>query len=66
MNYFKHESAYVDNPVDIVERTKICYFSHIQSCAQIGKNCVFGQNVNVGNNVSVGDYCKVQNNDSIY
>jgi UDP-2-acetamido-3-amino-2,3-dideoxy-glucuronate N-acetyltransferase len=27
---------------------------------------VFGQNVNVGNNVSIGDFCKVQNNVSIY
>ena len=66
MNYFKHESVYVDEPVDIGEGTKIWHFSHIQSGAKIGKNCVFGQNVNVGNNVSVGDYCKVQNNVSIY
>jgi UDP-2-acetamido-3-amino-2,3-dideoxy-glucuronate N-acetyltransferase len=29
-------------------------------------NCVLGQNVNVGNNVSIGDYCKIQNNVSIY
>lgn len=66
MNYFEHESVYVDEPVDIGEGTKIWHFSHIQSGAKIGKNCVFGQNVNVGNNVSVGDYCKVQNNVSIY
>jgi UDP-2-acetamido-3-amino-2,3-dideoxy-glucuronate N-acetyltransferase len=66
MKYFKHESAYIDEPSDIGEGTKIWHFSHIQSGVTIGKNCVFGQNVNVGNNVSIGDYCKVQNNVSIY
>ena len=66
MNYFKHESAYVDDNCVIGEETKIWHFSHIQSGAKIGKKCVFGQNVNVGNNVSIGDFCKVQNNVSIY
>ena len=66
MNYFKHESAYVDDNCVIGEGTKIWHFSHIQSGAKIGKKCVFGQNVNVGNNVSIGDFCKVQNNVSIY
>ena len=66
MNYFKHESAYVDDNCMIGEGTKIWHFSHIQSGTKIGKKCVFGQNVNVGNNVSIGDFCKVQNNVSIY
>ena len=66
MNYFKHESAYVDDNCIIGEGTKIWHFSHIQSGVKIGKKCVFGQNVNVGNNVSIGDFCKVQNNVSIY
>ena len=66
MNFFKHESAYVDDNCVIGEGTKIWHFSHIQSGAKIGKKCVFGQNVNVGNNVSIGDFCKVQNNVSIY
>ena len=64
--YFVHESAYVDDNVEIGEGTKVWHFSHIQSGSKIGKNCVFGQNVNVGNNVTIGDYCKVQNNVSIY
>lgn len=66
MNYYKHESAYVDENCIIGEGTKIWHFSHIQSGAKIGKKCVFGQNVNVGNNVSIGDFCKIQNNVSIY
>lgn len=66
MNYFKHESAYIDEPCDIGEGTKIWHFSHVQSKTKIGKNCVLGQNVNVGNNVTIGNYCKIQNNVSIY
>lgn len=66
MNYFKHESAYIDDPSEIGEGTKIWHFSHIQKGAKIGKSCVLGQNVNVGNNVTIGSYCKIQNNVSIY
>ena len=66
MSYFKHESAYVDDPVEIGEGTKIWHFSHIQKGCRVGRNCVFGQNVNVANNVTIGDFCKVQNNVSIY
>ena len=63
---FIHESAYVDEPADIGEGTKIWHFSHIQAGARIGRGCVFGQNVNVGSDVLVGNFVKVQNNVSIY
>ena len=66
INYYVNEYAVVDDDVEIGEGTKIWHFSHIQSKSKIGKKCVFGQNVNVGNNVTIGDYCKVQNNVSIY
>ena len=66
MTYFKHESAYVDDNVDIGEGTKIWHFSHVQSGSKIGMNCVLGQNVNVGNNVVIGNFVKIQNNVSIY
>jgi UDP-2-acetamido-3-amino-2,3-dideoxy-glucuronate N-acetyltransferase len=66
MKYFKHESAYVDEPSDIGEETKIWHFSHVQNGAKIGRKCVLGQNVNVGSNVTIGNYCKIQNNVSIY
>ncbi len=65
-NYFVHESAYVDDNVQVGEGTKIWHFSHVQSGAKIGKKCVFGQNVNVGNNVTIGDFVKIQNNVSVY
>jgi UDP-2-acetamido-3-amino-2,3-dideoxy-glucuronate N-acetyltransferase len=64
--FFKHESAYIDDNVEVGEGTKIWHFTHIQKGAKIGKNCVLGQNVNVGNNVIIGNFCKIQNNVSIY
>lgn len=66
LHYFKHESSYVDDNVEIGEGTKIWHFSHVQSGAKIGKNCVLGQNVNVGNNVVIGNNVKIQNNVSVY
>ena len=66
MDYFVHESSYVDADAKIGEGTKIWHFCHIQKGARIGKNCSFGQNVNISNNVIVGNDCKVQNNVSIY
>ena len=64
--YFVHESAYVDDNVEIDEGTKIWHFSHIQGGTRIGKNCSMGQNVNVGNNVIIGNGVKIQNNVSVY
>ena len=65
-NYFKHESAYVDDNVEIGEGTKIWHFSHIQKGSILGKNCVLGQNVNIANNVIIGNNVKIQNNVSVY
>jgi len=64
--YFVHESSYVDDNVEIGEGTKIWHFTHIQSGARIGRNCVLGQNVNISNNVTIGSYVKIQNNVSVY
>lgn len=63
---FIHESAYVDDPCEIGEGTKIWHFVHILGNTKIGKNCVFGQNVMAGPDVTIGDNCKVQNNVSLY
>ena len=61
-----HESAYVDEGVEIGQGTKIWHFSHILGQVRIGENCSFGQNVVVGPKVIIGNNCKVQNNVSIY
>ena len=63
---FVHESAYVDEPVEIGAGTKIWHFCHVYRSAKIGRNCSLGQNVMVGPGVIVGDRCKVQNNVSLY
>lgn len=65
-NYFVHESSIIDENVKIGKDTKVWFFCHIQSGANIGEGCSFGQNVNVSNNVKIGDGCKIQNNVSIY
>jgi UDP-2-acetamido-3-amino-2,3-dideoxy-glucuronate N-acetyltransferase len=65
-NYFVHESAYVDQPCEIGEGTKIWHFCHIMKNVRIGKGCIFGQNVCVADGVVIGNNVKVQNNISIY
>ena len=61
-----HESAYIDDGVEIGEGTKIWHFSHVLGGCRIGRDCVLGQNVMVGPDVTMGDKCKIQNNVSLY
>ena len=63
---YVHESAYVDEDVEIGGGTKIWHFSHILKNSSIGKHCVIGQNVTIGPDVSIGNRCKIQNNVSVY
>lgn len=63
---FIHESAYVDEPVDIGRGTRIWHFSHVLPRTTIGRGCTIGQNVMIGPDVAVGDNCKIQNNVSLY
>ena len=65
-DYFKHESAYVDEGCVIGKGTKIWHFSHIMSNCEIGENCNIGQNVVVSPEVKLGRNVKIQNNVSIY
>ena len=66
MEYYVHQSSFVDEGVSVGSGTKIWHFCHVQSGAVIGECCSLGQNVNIGNNVSIGDKCKIQNNVSLY
>jgi UDP-2-acetamido-3-amino-2,3-dideoxy-glucuronate N-acetyltransferase len=66
LDYFFHESAFVDQGASIGQETKVWHFCHISSGAIIGKKCSIGQNVYVGNNVKIGNDCKIQNNVSVY
>lgn len=65
-DYFKHESAYVDDGALIGAGTKIWHFCHISPKAVLGENCSLGQNVFVANHVTVGNGVKIQNNVSLY
>lgn len=61
-----HESAYVDEPCEIGEGTRIWHFVHVLAGTTIGKNCILGQNVMAGPDVVIGDGCKIQNNVALY
>lgn len=65
-DFFAHETAVIDNDVEIGSGTKIWHFSHIMSGCKIGTNCNLGQNVVVSPHVILGNNVKVQNNVSIY
>lgn len=66
MDYFAHESSYIDEGVMIGAGTRIWHFCHIISGSRIGTNCNIGQNVIVGPEATIGDRCKIQNNVSVY
>jgi UDP-2-acetamido-3-amino-2,3-dideoxy-glucuronate N-acetyltransferase len=66
MGFFAHETAVIDDDVEIGGKTKIWHFSHIRSGSRIGENCNIGQNVVIGPNVTIGNSCKIQNNVSVY
>ena len=66
LDYFVHESSFVDEGAEIGPDTKIWHFSHVMPGARIGAKCSIGQNVNVSARAVLGDNVKVQNNVSIY
>ncbi|SFG89424.1 UDP-2-acetamido-3-amino-2,3-dideoxy-glucuronate N-acetyltransferase [Palleronia marisminoris] len=61
-----HESAYVDEPCEVGEGSRIWHFVHVLPHTTIGRNCVLGQNVMAGPSVTIGDGCKIQNNVALY
>jgi UDP-2-acetamido-3-amino-2,3-dideoxy-glucuronate N-acetyltransferase len=65
-NYYKHESAIIDDGAQIGYGSRVWHFVHVCSGAQIGEGVSLGQNVFVGNQVTIGNNCKIQNNVSIY
>lgn len=65
-DYFAHETAVIDDHVEIGKGTKIWHFCHIMTGCRIGTNCNLGQNVVVSPDVILGNNVKVQNNVSIY
>jgi len=66
LDYFVHESAYVDDGAVIGTGTKVWHFAHIMGGAVIGERCIFGQNVLISGGVTIGRNVKVQNNVAVY
>jgi UDP-2-acetamido-3-amino-2,3-dideoxy-glucuronate N-acetyltransferase len=64
--YFIHESAYLDDDVEIGAGTTIWHFSHVLKDSRVGKDCRIGQNVVIGPHVRIGNGVKIQNNVSVY
>jgi UDP-2-acetamido-3-amino-2,3-dideoxy-glucuronate N-acetyltransferase len=64
--YFVHESAFIDDNVEIGDGTTIWHVSHLLRNTRVGRDCRIGQNVVIGPNVTVGDGVKIQNNVSVY
>jgi UDP-2-acetamido-3-amino-2,3-dideoxy-glucuronate N-acetyltransferase len=66
IDFWKHESAFVDEGAQIGRDTKIWHFSHIMPKSIIGEHCSIGQNVFIANNVTIGNHVKIQNNVAVY
>ena len=66
MDFFVHESSYVDDGAQIGADTKIWHFCHVMGSVKIGERCNIGQNVFVAADVTIGDNVKIQNNVSLY
>ena len=66
MDYFMHESSYVDDGASVGKDSKIWHFCHVLPGARIGERCNLGQNVVVMGGTRVGNNVKIQNNVSIY
>ena len=66
IDYYKHETAIIDEGALIGKDSRIWHWVHVCGGATIGENVSLGQNVFVGNKVHIGDKCKIQNNVSIY
>ena len=66
MDYFVHESSYIDEGAKIGKGTKVWHFCHIMSTAVIVEGCNIGHNVLVSHNVQIGNNVRVQNNVSLY
>lgn len=64
VDYFAHNTAFIDDGCQIGEGTKIWHNSHIMKNAEVGENCIIGQNCFIAG--KMGNGCKVQNNVNVY
>ena len=65
-SYFIHETAIVDEGVNIGAGTRVWHWAHVCSGATIGGGVSLGQYVFVGCKVSIGDNCYIQYHVCVY
>ncbi len=63
---FIHDTAVVDDNVQVGAGTRIWHFSHVLKNSRIGENCTIGKYVEIGPEVVIGKGCKIQNNVSVF
>lgn len=66
MSIYIHDTAILDEEVNIGDNCHIWHWTHVSKGARIGCDSSLGQNVYIGEDVVVGSRCKIQNNVSIY
>jgi len=65
-NFFKHNTALVEEGAKVGDNTKIWMNSQIRSGSVIGSNCIISKDTFVDENVKIGNRCKIQNGVSVY
>lgn len=64
--YFVHETAIVEDGVELGEGTKVWHFAQVRKNAKLGKNVVVGNSVFIDEGSIIGDNCKIQNHAILY
>lgn len=63
---FIHETAIVEDDVEIGAGTRIWHMAHVRRGARIGENCTVSKDVYIDIGVQIGDRVKIQNGVSVY
>lgn len=61
-----HQTAIIDEGVEIGAGVQIWAWSHIRQGAKVGAGTVIGERVSIGPKVVIGSGCKIQNNADIH
>jgi acetyltransferase-like isoleucine patch superfamily enzyme len=61
-----HETAVIEENVNIGDDTYIWHFAHVRSGSTIGNNCIIGKDVYIDIDVTIGNNVKIQNGVSLY
>ncbi len=64
--YFKHETAIVEDGAEIGRGSKIWHHAHIRTGSKIGSDCNIGKNCYVDKGAVIGSRVKLQNNVSVW